>query len=354
MLVRMRCATCGRGLDDHAVYCGLCGHRSRRRRESQVGAVLGDRYRVDAKIAGGGSGVVYRATHLPSGIEVALKIMHADLAGDPRTVERFRRESSVLARLRDSHTVVTYERGEFRDGTAFLAMELLRGQTLLEKLRAHGRLPWRDALSLLRGACESLAEAHAHGIVHRDLKPANLFLRDDGQLKVLDFGVARFDSEPRGRITAVGQVIGTLDYMAPEQLAGVPCTPASDIYALGVIAYEMICGRRPFPDATHATSLMSALLTQMAPRPSELAPVPDSVDRVLLRCLDCDPERRFQTIHELANALDDAIGVLQAPRYAQFHPQARSSRHPLARLAIYALGTAIVTIGAAIAWVAVH
>jgi serine/threonine-protein kinase len=336
----------------------LCGHRSRRRRDSQLGTILGERYRVDAKIAEGGFGVVYRATHLLAGIEVALKILHADLAADPRIAERFRRESSALAKLRDAHTVATYERGEFRDGTQFIAMELLRGQTLLDRFRARGPLPWRDVLALMRDACWSLAEAHAHGIVHRDLKPANLFISDDGLLKVLDFGVARFAPEgrraDRGEITAVGQVIGTLDYMAPEQLAGVPCTPPSDIYALGVIAYELICGRRPFPDASHAASLMSALLTQTPPLPSQLAPVPDAVDRALMRCLDCDPERRFQTISDFAAAIDEMLVAPPPPRRAKIHRTTRPPVQALERVAVYSLGMAIAAVGAAIGWVALH
>ncbi len=353
------CATCSRSLDNQALYCGTCGHRSGRRRESHAGTILGERYRIEAKIADGGFGVVYRATHLSSGIEVALKLLHADLAGDSRIAERFRRESRGLARLRDPHTVVTYERGEFRDGAPYIAMELLHGQTLLERFRTRGPLLWNDVLALLRGACWSLDEAHAHGIVHRDLKPANLFLADHDQLKVLDFGVARFVVErsraDRSEITAVGQVIGTLDYMAPEQLDGVPCTPRSDIYALGVIAYEMICGRRPFPDADRAESLMSALVMQTPPLPSQLALVPGAIDRVLLRCLAFDPDRRFQTIAELAKAIDDILGAATptpSPRHAQSHRVTRPPVRTLDRVAIYSLGAAITTIGATIGWMA--
>ncbi len=355
---RTCCGTCGRTLEDEALYCDQCGQRSRRRRESHPGAILGDRYRVEAKIAEGGFGVVYRATHLSVGIEVALKILHADLAGDPLISERFRRESMALARLRDPHTVVTYERGEFRDGTPFIAMELLHGETLLDRFRAHGPLRWRDVLVLMRDACGSLAEAHAHGIVHRDLKPANLFIGADGQLKVLDFGVARFSRERaragRSEITAVGQVIGTLNYMAPEQLAGVPCTPVSDVYALGVIAYEMICGRRPFPDVVHSAALLSAVLTQMPPLPSELALVPTAVDQILLRCLDLDPDRRFQSIGELADAVDDALGTTKPLRMAQTLLAARPPVHALERVVICALGATIAAVGAAIGWVALH
>ncbi len=356
LLVQMRCATCGRSLEDEALYCGLCGNRSRRRRESRVGSILGERYRIDGKIAEGGFGVVYRAMHLPTRTPVALKILHADLAGDPRIAERFRRESSVLARLRDPHTVVTYERGEFRDGTAFLAMELLHGQTLLERFRTAGPLPWRQVLEMVRDACRSLGEAHALGIVHRDLKPANLMITDQGQLKVLDFGVARLAPERAAHenrsITMVGQVVGTLDYMAPEQLAGVPCTPASDVYALGVIAYEMIVGHRPFPDANHAASLMAALLTQTPPAPSEVVGVPREVDTLLARCLDCDPDRRLRDGTELGIALDEIMAGPHEARDARVYPTAVPS--PFRRAAVYFLGAALAGVGAAIAWILVH
>ena len=374
-LVRMRCAICGRALDDYALYCGLCGRRSRRRRDSQLGAVLGDTYRVNAKVGEGGFGVIYRATHLPTGLELALKVLHADLAGDGQIAARFRRESRVLANLRDPHTVVTYERGEFRDGTPYIAMELLRGQTLLQRFRERGALSWREVLGVMRAACSSIGEAHTCGIVHRDLKPANIHIGDDGFVKVLDFGVARFPSEPaadgsfeeRREITFVGQLVGTLDYMAPEQLAGVPCTSRADIYSLGVVAFEMICGRRPFPDATTATSLMTTLLTQRPPIPSSLVPVPEVVDRILLQCLERDPEHRFSTMEQISDAIEMALEAQRSsrpPRVAQLHPVelgelvSLPAWVPVAeparpeRVITYVLGAAIAAVGAAIAWVA--
>ena len=371
----MRCIRCGRSLDNQALYCGLCGRRSRVRRDSISGAILGNTYCVIGKLAEGGFGVIYHARHVPTGVEVALKVLHADLATDPQTAARFRRESRALANLRDPHTVVTYERGEFGDGTPFIAMELLHGQTLLEHLRLRGALPWREVLGVLRAACRSLGEAHDYGIVHRDLKPANIHVANDGLIKVLDFGVAR--CAPRSRsddgkqITLVGEVVGTLDYMAPEQLAGVPCTPRSDVYALGVIAFELICGRRPFPDAHSAPVLMTALLTQPLPVPSSLVIVPEAVDVLLLRCLERDPDHRYQTMREVESAIDrvlEAPRTSQPPRIAQVHAVSLSLRDvlmmpappPVAassaarRVLTYTLGGAIAAVGAAIAWVALQ
>ncbi len=369
IVVRMRCVRCERALEEQALYCGSCGRRTRRRRDTSSGQILGGRYRVRAKLAEGGFGVIYRATHLASGLDVALKLLHADLASDPSMVARFRRESRALANLRDPHTVVTYERGEFRDGTLFIAMELLQGETLLDRFHGRGALPWPEVLGVLRAACSSLGEAHACGIVHRDLKPANLHIANNGVVKLLDFGVARCAPESRiadgDPITLDGQVIGTLDYMAPEQLVGVPCTARSDIYALGVIAFEMICGRRPFPDACNATALMTALLTQPVPAPSSIVVVPDAVEELVLRCLEREPDDRYQTMLQVRDAIDHALASPRSsrpPRLAQLHPVSLSlptmtmapgvGRSLAERAITYAVGASIAAVGATIAWVA--
>ncbi len=375
------CATCGRAFDQQALYCGLCGRRSRLRHDSRVGAIFGTTYRVEEKVAEGGFGAIYRVTHLPSGVELALKVLHADFASDPQIAARFRRESKALANLRSPHTVTTFERGEFRDGTLFIAMELLRGENLDERFLARGPLPWRAVLQILRAACRSLGEAHARGIVHRDLKPANLHLGADDFVKVLDFGVAKVEVgsgiDDGDEITFAGQSVGTLDYMAPEQLIGAGCTPQSDIYALGVVGFEMICGRRPFPDATNPACLVTAMLTEVPPVPSSIVSLPSDVDRLLLRCLERDPAHRFDSMNELARALDRALAPPAAeriPRFASFHhvamPEletpARGSvvdvqplpstgtpdRTAPPRAVIYALCALIGTVGAALAWVA--
>jgi serine/threonine protein kinase len=303
-------------LEVYALWCGVCGRRTRLRRDARNGSVLDDTYRIDAKLAAGGFGVVYRATHLRSGLELALKVLHADFAANDTIAARFRREARALANLHDAHTVVTFERGELRDGTLFIAMELLRGDTLLERFRASGPLPWRQVLEILRAACSSLG-----GIVHRDLKPANIHLGADDFVKVLDFGVAKVlpgsDLEEATELTLVGQTIGTLEYMTPEQLIGAVCTPRSDIYALGVVGFEMICGRRPFPDAANPASLITALLTESPPAPSSFAPVPEAVDRLLLRCLERDPAYRFANVVDLAAAIDRALDSISRPAVMQ-------------------------------------
>ncbi len=368
---RTICTTCGRMLEDHALYCGVCGRRSRLRRDSRVGAMFGNHYRIEAKLAEGGFGAVYRVTHLPSGFELALKVLHADFASDPKIVARFRRESNALANLHDPHTVTTFERGELRDGTMFIAMELLRGESLLDRFRGRGALPWREVLTILRGVCGSMAEAHGRGIVHRDLKPGNVHLEPDDLVKVIDFGVAKvlggpaFDEE----LTSVGQTVGTLEYMSPEQLVTGECSPRSDIYALGIVAFEMICGRRPFHEANDAASLVTAMMTEAPPWPSSFLELPELVDRLILRCLERDPAHRFADIDELARAIDHALEPRHAPsppRLARVHDAELGALASPARgsvvdvepvsgprsVALYALGASIAAVGAAIAWMA--
>jgi serine/threonine protein kinase len=295
-------------LEAGAAFCGYCGRRTRVRQDP-LGAVIDHGYRIEAKLAEGGFGAIYRATHLASGAAVALKILHADFASDPSLAARFLRESEALLRLRSPHTVITYERGESRDGTLYIAMELLHGESLHERFRRLGPLPWREVLAIMRAVCSSLHEAHALGIVHRDLKPANIHL--GGGVKVLDFGVAKMlpwsGIDDGNDLTLTGQTVGTLEYMAPEQLASATCDARTDIYALGVVAYEMITGRRPFPEACNAPTMITALFTQPVPPPSLIQPVPRKVDQLLLRCLERDPSERYASVAELAAVLDRTV-----------------------------------------------
>src|SRR5688572_20396350 len=237
------CPSCAVDIELDAMFCGQCGARLRARRKTLVGAELDGRFRVDAKIAEGGFGSIYRATHLGSKHVVALKVLHSELAADENLAARFRREGETLASLRSPHTVSVYELGETDEGTLYIAMELLRGESLLDRFRTRGPLPWRNVLEIMKQVCRSLGEAHAMGIVHRDLKPANIHLEQNDHVKVLDFGIAKLlrgsDCDDGNDLTRVGQAVGTLEYMAPEQLIGAACDGRSDIYALGVVVYEM-------------------------------------------------------------------------------------------------------------------
>jgi len=281
------------------------------RRDPLLGSVLDRRFRIDFRLAAGGFGAIYRATHLSSNHEVALKVLHPDLAIDPSVVARFRREGATLANLRNPHTITAYELGEAPDGTLYIVMELLRGETLFDRLRTHGALPWKLVVKIARAVCGSLAEAHALGIIHRDLKPANVHLERRGNdldfVKVLDFGIAKIlqgSGLDTSDLTHAGQMIGTFDYMAPEQLVGGQCTAATDIYTLGVLVYEAICGQRPFGDVTSATAMLAAVLTRTPPPLASRAAIPAELDRIVMRCLAREPKDRFATIADVARALD--------------------------------------------------
>ena len=293
--------------------------------DPMLGEVLDGKYRLDIRIASGGFGAIYQASHVETGVDLAVKVVHARLASDPGIAARFRREGEALTALRSPHTITAYELGETPDGVLYIAMELLRGATLYQRFRDDGALPWRRMAAIALGVCHSLAEAHALGVVHRDLKPTNIYLERRGAdgdfVKVLDFGIAKilqhsqFDSSD---LTTAGLMIGTIDYMSPEQMVGGEITGASDLYTLGIVMYEMIAGKRPFPDAPSAASVLAAMLKPPPPLAS-VAIVPAELDRIVMRCLERDPVDRYQTADELAADLGGLLEIREA-RARAFDP----------------------------------
>ena len=267
------------------------------------------RYRVEQKLAVGGFGAVYRATDTVIGRQVALKILHRELAGDTSVVARFRREIAALAKLKSTHTLTIYDVGE-TDDTLYFVMELLRGESLHEVFERTGPLAWRRLAHIARGVCSSLREAHAFGIVHRDLKPANIFLEKHGvdvdHVKVLDFGIAKIlassDLENRD-LTRHGQMVGTFDYMAPEQMIGGACTSKSDMFTLGVVLYEMLTGGRPYGSAQGPAQMLMALM-QHTPVP--LTGVPPGLSRVIMKCLSREAKNR-PDVDQLDEVLESVL-----------------------------------------------
>jgi serine/threonine protein kinase len=311
-MTALTCSACAAPLDSRASFCPNCGASVT---DPLLGAALHERFLVEKRIAIGGFGSVYRGRDLDAGQPVAIKVMHRELAGDEPLVARFRREGAVLRLLRDPHAVATFAHGETVDGLPFLVMELLEGETLLDLMRRRGPLPWRDVFALAVGVCRALAEAHGHGVVHRDLKPSNIFVTTSGRPKVLDFGIAKIlessDVRDPRELTMLGTAVGSVDYMAPEQLMGGKAEPRSDLYVLGLVLFEAIAGRRPFRG-----SGLDLLTDQLGVAPmsaSELAEVPRVVDSVLLRCLAPDVDDRFPDATELAGALDAALRTQVEP-----------------------------------------
>ena len=315
----MICATCKVELDSRATFCPTCG---RAVDDPLIGYLIAERYEPQRRIAIGGFGSIYRALDVEADRQVALKIMHRELAADAKLVARFRREGEVLTKLRDPHTVATYAMGTTSHGLPFLVMELLDGEPMLRLFQLHGRMPWRRMLTIARGICSALAEAHALGIIHRDLKPANIFVTTDEQVKVLDFGIARImansDAPDPQELTVMGTAVGTVEYMAPEQLMGGKADARTDIYTVGVLAYEMITGRRPFN--ARGLDLLTIQLTEAPAPPSTAGFVPPEVDALLLRCLEQDPSDRFQNVHELAHAIDAVLAAHPAYPLAPAQP----------------------------------
>jgi len=260
-------------------------------RDDMVGRTLNKRYVVGEKVGEGGFGAVFRGKQLATGREVALKILHPYNLGDPTIIARFRREAEACSRLRNPHTVITYDFDETEDGVLYLAMEMLNGRSLHHLERAEGHLDPDRVLRLIDQVADALGEAHDKGIVHRDMKPENIFVErrgDEDYVKVLDFGIAKMMTDERGQaaLTAVGQTLGTLEFMSPEQLRGMPLDGRSDIYALGIMAYEMLTGDLPFKDAKTPVQIINFHMQKPAPPPSRLKPalqIPPYVDEVILK-----------------------------------------------------------------------
>jgi serine/threonine-protein kinase len=274
-----------------------------------VGQELGA-YRILGPLGAGGMGEVYRARDTRLDREVAVKVLPDRTARDERVLSRFRRETKALAALSHPNILMILDVGE-HDGVHYAVMELLEGETLRERLRRSG-LEWRRALDIGASIADGLAAAHGRGIVHRDLKPENLFLTRDGVVKVLDFGLARtgMPSEPHAAtVTATrpGVVLGTVNYMSPEQVRGQPTDARSDIFSLGCVLYEMLAGRPPFARETPAETMTAILRMHPDEVSSATQQAPVDVDPIVGRCLEKDPNDRFHSARDLAFSLREAL-----------------------------------------------
>ncbi len=274
------------------------------------GRVLGDRYRLDHKLARGGMATVWVAEDPLLSRNVAVKLLHPELAVDDGLRARFRNEAIAAARLTHPGIVATYDTGD-DDGVAYIVMELVDGFNLRHILDRNGRLAVGDAVNIGSQVAEALDHAHRHGLVHRDVKPANVLVQPDGRVKVTDFGIAK--ATGTDDLTRTGTVIGTARYLAPEQVNGETVDARADVYALGLVLYEMLTGRPPFGGDTDVATAVARLTSTPDPIRSLRPEVPRTVEDVVARSLARDPEYRYSTARELRDALTASVKAPAAP-----------------------------------------
>ncbi len=310
----MKCPKCQVENTDTAEFCSHCASPLQasltRTLETPIqapasGVLFAGRYEIISELGRGGMGKVYRAEDKKINEEVALKLIRPEIASDKTTLQRFSNELKLARKISHRNVCRMYELMEDR-GIHFITMEFVPGQDLKGLLRQTGPLKAARSVPIARQICEGLAEAHRLGVVHRDLKPGNIMIDHDDNAKIMDFGIAR--SVYAKGVTAEGLVIGTPEYMSPEQLEGKEPDPRSDIYSLGVILYEMVTGRVPF-GGDSALSIALQHKTEFPLSPQEFAPdLPPDLSAVVLRCLAKDREERYQSAEELLRTLDDVQG----------------------------------------------
>jgi len=313
------CPTCEKEYGDDVLYCSAdgCTLQSLTPGDDLVGTVVADRYLITDKIGEGGMGRVYLARHVRLPQNVAVKVLHPWLVRDPSVVTRFRREAVNASQIENEHVARVFDHGELGDGLLYIAMEFAEGKPLGEIIARNGPLPIGRAIEITRQVADALAAAHERPtpIVHRDLKPDNILLgvRRDGsdRVKVVDFGIAEAMSGGGPKLTQQGLVIGTPEYMSPEQLSASSLDWRSDIYSLALVTFYMLTGRLPFVgESPHEAALM-----RLRDRPKTLAEVtndgtwPPALQAVIDKALARTPAERYDTAPEFAHALADAVGV---------------------------------------------
>jgi serine/threonine-protein kinase len=312
------CPVCSTEYADDVKFCPNDGQtlRSASPASDLVGQVVADRYHVIKKLGEGGMGQVYLAEHVKMGRRSAIKVMNSSMVHDPDAVARFNREASNASRITHPNVCAIYDFGETPDGLIYLAMEFIEGEPLTDLLERDGALPVRRAVGIFTQVADALQAAHDLGIVHRDLKPDNIMLaqkKGGDQVKVVDFGIAKAvgGDESGQKVTKTGLVVGTPEFMSPEQLSGDKLDGRSDLYSLGLVFYQMLAGKLPF----EATTVQETMIKRLTDEPTKLAEsrpdltFPAGLQAVLDTALTRTPADRYQTVAKFADDVASVTGV---------------------------------------------
>jgi len=292
------------------------------------GALLDGRYRVATKIATGGTSTVYRGLDTRLDRPVALKVMDSRYSGDQQFLTRFQLEARTVARLKDPGLVAVYDQG-LDARHPFLVMELVEGGTLRELLTERGPMPPHAVAAVLRPVLGGLAAAHRAGLVHRDVKPENVLISDEGEVKIVDFGLVR--AVAAAGITSTSVILGTAAYLSPEQVRDGDASPRSDVYATGIVAYELLTGQTPFTGDSALTVAYQRLDTDVPPPGTVINGVPAQFDELVGRATARDPADRYADAQDMAAELDAIVGELHLPEFRVPAPR-NSAQHRSAAL----------------------
>ncbi|MGD8540396.1 MAG: serine/threonine-protein kinase, partial [Candidatus Aminicenantes bacterium] len=309
----IKCPKCDFENTSDSKFCKECGTQFPSPEEVKVtetieapkeeltrGSTLANRYEIIEELGKGGMGRVYRVEDTKLKQEVALKLIKPEIAKDKKTIERFRNELKIARNIRHKNVCGMFDLGE-ADGARFITMEYVSGEDLKSFIRRAAPLSTSRTISIAKQVCDGLAEAHRLGVIHRDLKPNNIMIDKDGNVRIMDFGIAR-SLEAKG-ITGAGVMIGTPEYMSPEQVEGKETDQRSDIYSIGVILYEMVTGRVPFEgDTPFTVGVKHKSETPKDPRDINTQ-IPEDISRVILKCLEKEKDKRYQSAGEVRSEL---------------------------------------------------
>jgi len=330
------CPHCQAPTADDARFCGACGKATSSTEPvsnpnlgeapALIGRVIAGRYRILSKLGEGGMGAVFQAEQISLKRTVAIKLLRPDVSASPVLLRRFNAEAEAVAKLRHPNTVNIYDFGQDTDGALFIAMELIEGRSLRTVIHREAPLPLRRTLAIASQVAASLADAHGKTIIHRDLKPDNVMLSDRGRSRdnvtVLDFGIAKLRDDTRGtqqQMTQAGDMLGTPQYMAPEQIRGEQIDGRTDIYALGGMIYEMLTARLPY-EAPTVMALLSKHLLEQAPAPSQRRPdlgIPPVIDELVMSAMAKDPQARPPTMEDYGERIAAVLASLPPEPSAQ-------------------------------------